>query len=578
MAYQEHYFDDGPIRFYNRDEPYYEFTNFFQAPVLVDGKLWPTTEHYFQAQKFIGTPFTEVIRNFQRPREAFDLSRNPAVSRWRRKDWEEVKVDIMRKALLAKFTQHSDLRHLLLSTEDRDLIEHSPYDNFWGNGGDDSGQNRLGLLLMEIRDGLRSILGALVGTQPPPGAENQSGNNTLMSQPMDSNLETHKDESSEEDQFDSLHRTLDQEKTDENGNNLAKSEHDQQHDSQTQTNGDQRENLIDLSDTKVEESKVDKLVVDNRLPEKLPLPLQPVSPSTNYQGIAADAVAPNVPLQSAAGEQVTVTDGQTPVMPLHVQSTLPTSTSQGVVPTCTNVPPETAGEQLSILNSLLAVLPHDQAALLGGTHPGVVLPNSPSISSGTSQGVAPTCTNVPPEAAGEQPAILNSVLAVLPHDQSALLGGTHPGVVLPNSPSISSGRLDGIASHSGIPPIDQAVVPPDGIPQVTAPTTELQQPSSTGDPDDDMEIATNGEVGETPSILDQTSQNDPTAGSPQNIAVTGTSNFVQVLSQPSHPIVSTGAPQTVGATTVSTIVSPEHDEPEAMDTSSGTTNENPPTA
>ena len=146
--------DPDVIRFYNRGEPNYEFTNFFPAPIFLDGKQWPTTEHYFQAQKFIGTPFTEVIRHFQRPREAFDYSRNHAVSRWRRKDWESVKINIMRKALLAKFTQHADLREMLLSTGDKYLIEHSPYDSFWGNGGDDSGENRLGLLLMEVRSEL----------------------------------------------------------------------------------------------------------------------------------------------------------------------------------------------------------------------------------------------------------------------------------------------------------------------------------------------------------------------------------------------------------------------------------------
>ena len=148
---QQRYSDSGPIRFYNRDEPYYQFTNFYPAEIILDGKSWPTTEHYFQAQKFVGSPFTEVIRNLQRPREAFDISRNPSVSRWRRKDWDEVKIDVMRKALLAKFTQHKDLRDLLLGTGQRYLIEHSPYDNFWGNGGDDSGQNHLGSLLMEIR-------------------------------------------------------------------------------------------------------------------------------------------------------------------------------------------------------------------------------------------------------------------------------------------------------------------------------------------------------------------------------------------------------------------------------------------
>lgn len=147
----------GPIRFYNRDEPYYGFTNFYPAPIDLDGKIWPTTEHYFQAQKFIGTSYLEMIRNFDRPRQAFDLSRNPTVSRWRRSDWEDIKINIMRKALLAKFTQHKNLRQMLLSTGDRYLIEHSPHDKFWGNGGDDTGENHLGLLLMEVRQVLINL-------------------------------------------------------------------------------------------------------------------------------------------------------------------------------------------------------------------------------------------------------------------------------------------------------------------------------------------------------------------------------------------------------------------------------------
>ena len=151
----------GPIRFYNRDEPYYEFTNFYAAPIDLDGKTWPTTEHYFQAQKFIGTPYLEMIRNFDRPRQAFDLSRNPTVSHWRRSDWEEIKIAIMKKALLAKFTQHKRLRQMLLNTGDNMLIEHTPYDKFWGDGGDGSGHNHLGLLLMEIRHDLKTLQASL---------------------------------------------------------------------------------------------------------------------------------------------------------------------------------------------------------------------------------------------------------------------------------------------------------------------------------------------------------------------------------------------------------------------------------
>ena len=88
------------------------------------------------------------------PREAFDFSRKPFVSCWRRKDWEGVKIDIMRKALLAKFIQHDDLRKKLKDTGKRLLVERSPYDKFWGDGGDGSGQNWLGRLLMEIRDSI----------------------------------------------------------------------------------------------------------------------------------------------------------------------------------------------------------------------------------------------------------------------------------------------------------------------------------------------------------------------------------------------------------------------------------------
>ena len=119
-------------------------------------KTWPTTEHYFQAQKFVGTPYEEQIRQLAQPRQAFDFTRDPKVSRWRRSDWESIKEDVMYKALLAKFTQHNDLKKLLLGTGERKLIEHSPYDSYWGDGGNGTGMNRLGELLMRLRCELRS--------------------------------------------------------------------------------------------------------------------------------------------------------------------------------------------------------------------------------------------------------------------------------------------------------------------------------------------------------------------------------------------------------------------------------------
>ncbi len=146
----------GPIYFYNRGEPYYEFTNFYNgAAFILDDSEWPTTEHYFQAQKFVGTPYVHKIRIAFGPRDAFELSRNPTISRWRRSDWEVVKMDVMRKALFAKFISHPILKKKLLDTGKRELVERSPYDSFWGDGGDGTGENHLGKLLMELREKLQ---------------------------------------------------------------------------------------------------------------------------------------------------------------------------------------------------------------------------------------------------------------------------------------------------------------------------------------------------------------------------------------------------------------------------------------
>jgi len=61
----------------------------------------------------------------------------------------------MRRALRAKFTQHPDLRTLLLGTGDEEIVENAPGDYYWGCGKDGSGKNRLGALLMELRAELR---------------------------------------------------------------------------------------------------------------------------------------------------------------------------------------------------------------------------------------------------------------------------------------------------------------------------------------------------------------------------------------------------------------------------------------
>ena len=72
-----------------------------------------------------------------------------------RKDWESAKDAIMHEAVLAKFTQHDDLREILLNTGDAEIVEHTANDRYWGDGGDGRGKNMLGKILMRVREELR---------------------------------------------------------------------------------------------------------------------------------------------------------------------------------------------------------------------------------------------------------------------------------------------------------------------------------------------------------------------------------------------------------------------------------------
>ncbi|KAI6656948.1 Riboflavin biosynthesis protein PYRR, chloroplastic-like [Oopsacas minuta] len=140
------------IDFYNREDPFYEFTNFFPCLRLkIDDKEWKTTEHYFQSQKFVGTPHVEYVRRLDSSREAFQYTRLPEVQKWIRPDWSKIKENVMLKALEAKFNQNEELAHLLIRTGDIKLYEHTHNDKFWGDGGDRKGENRLGKLLMQVR-------------------------------------------------------------------------------------------------------------------------------------------------------------------------------------------------------------------------------------------------------------------------------------------------------------------------------------------------------------------------------------------------------------------------------------------
>ena len=104
------------INFYRVKDAYGIFSNFALLPIEIDGKIWPTSEHYFQAQKFAGTEHEEEVRLVDSPMKAARMGRDR--DRPLRSDWQDVKDDIMRVAVRAKVDQHPEVRVSLAGTGD----------------------------------------------------------------------------------------------------------------------------------------------------------------------------------------------------------------------------------------------------------------------------------------------------------------------------------------------------------------------------------------------------------------------------------------------------------------------------
>jgi ribA/ribD-fused uncharacterized protein len=148
----------GQICFYRASEkPFGAFSNLYRRDVVFEGEVFATSEHAYQAGKarkpavrkwLMDAPSPSLLAMAAHGLYYWDVAPG----------WSTTKLHRMRAVLRAKFTQHSDLRDLLLSTGDLRLVETATVDNkvnrLWGevNG---VGRNMLGVLLMELRTELR---------------------------------------------------------------------------------------------------------------------------------------------------------------------------------------------------------------------------------------------------------------------------------------------------------------------------------------------------------------------------------------------------------------------------------------
>lgn len=150
---------DTQVFFYEQE--FYVLSNFSAFEVEIWGRTplpitFKTAEHAYHWHKFFPEHpgIALLIMAARSAHDAFKIARHYAAQV--RPDWADVKVDdVMRPILRAKASQHEYVRRKLLQTGDRQLIEDSWRDDFWGWGPDKNGQNMLGKLWMEIRAELR---------------------------------------------------------------------------------------------------------------------------------------------------------------------------------------------------------------------------------------------------------------------------------------------------------------------------------------------------------------------------------------------------------------------------------------
>lgn len=135
------------ILFNSRDPETRWLSNFTRVNVQLDGVIYPSVEHAYQAAKTEKPEERERIRKCWSAVDAKKLGKHVDI----RPGWSNLRVEIMRNLLQQKFAQEP-FNSLLRGSVGMELIHLAPWDDFWGNGKDGKGQNQQGVLIMEIRD------------------------------------------------------------------------------------------------------------------------------------------------------------------------------------------------------------------------------------------------------------------------------------------------------------------------------------------------------------------------------------------------------------------------------------------
>ena len=140
--------DEGAV-YLSKKDPSHLLSSYSKHDVFLEGEVWPSVEHYFQAMKFEDPNVQARIRSSATPGQA--VRRGRSRLRKPRRDWRDVRVVMMTRAVYTKCKAHPEVRDALLDTGQAKLVENSQYDYFWGCGRDRRGENHYGKVLMSVR-------------------------------------------------------------------------------------------------------------------------------------------------------------------------------------------------------------------------------------------------------------------------------------------------------------------------------------------------------------------------------------------------------------------------------------------
>lgn len=140
------------VFFYEQD--FYVLSNFSSFTLQWKGIRFDTSEAAYHWEKFdFRDDIRHMIQHSISAHEAYQIAATYAHRV--RPDWHDVRVGIMKDILRAKVAQHEYVHRKLLNTGNRELVENSWRDSFWGWGPHKDGQNMLGKLWMEVREEIR---------------------------------------------------------------------------------------------------------------------------------------------------------------------------------------------------------------------------------------------------------------------------------------------------------------------------------------------------------------------------------------------------------------------------------------